>query len=167
MFFILSDILHSLPIPNMSWCMALYGHGYPLHGLSSVHGVCGRKFRIVVLPHCGIVPLWGLILLLLGFPTTDIILPLWGKTKWVIYEFFHPFPIVGYYHVPLRHGIVGTRKPSPRTFIGQWAGEAYPTLHHVGYGGMSVCRHCVLFAYIIIIQDGGGKSNEKICFNIF
>lgn len=98
---------------------------------------------IAVLPHCDIIPLWGLILLLLGFPTTDIILPLWGKTKWVIYEFFHPFPIVGYYHVPLRHGIVGTRKPSPRTFIGQWAGEAYPTLHHVGYGGMSVCRHCV------------------------
>ena len=38
---------------------------------------------------------------------------------------------------------------------------------YCGYGGMSVCRHCVLFAYIIIIQDGGGKSNEKICFNIF
>ena len=68
-------------------------------------------------------------------------------------EFFHQ------YHAPLRHGIVGTRKPSPRTFIGQWVGEAYPTLHHVGYGGMSVCRHCVsiCFAYIIIIQDGGGK----------
>ena len=77
-------------------------------------------------------------------------------------EFFHQ------YHVPLRHGIVGTRKPSPRTFIGQWAGEAYPTLHHVGYG---VCLFVgivvYLFAYIIIIQDGGGKSNEKICFNIF
>lgn len=58
MFFILSDILHSLPIPNMSWCMALYGHGYPLHGLSSVHGVCG-VFRIAVLPHCGIYPIVG------------------------------------------------------------------------------------------------------------
>ncbi len=156
MFFILSDILHSLPIPNMSWCMALWGHGYPLHGLSSVHGVCGG-FRIVVF-----IPLWGLIRLLSGFPTTDIILPLWGKTKWVMCEFFHQ------YHAPLRHGIVGTRKPSPRTFIGQWAGEAYPTLHHVG--GMGVCLFVgivVLFAYIIIIQDGGGKSNEKICFNIF
>ena len=52
-FFILSDILHSLPIPNMSWCMALWGHGYPLHGLSSVHGVCG-VFRIVVSSHCGV-----------------------------------------------------------------------------------------------------------------
>lgn len=119
-------------------------------------------------PHCGIaplrygiIPLWGLIRLLSGFPTTDIILPLWGKTKWGVYEFFHQ------YHVPLRHGIVGTRKPSPRTFIGQWAGGAYPTLCIVGYGGMSDCRHCVSFAYIIIIQDGGGKSNEKICFNIF
>lgn len=118
--------------------------------------VCGRKFRIVVF-----IPLWGLIRLLSGFPSTDIILPLWGKTKWVMCEFFHQ------YHAPLRHGIVGTRKPSPRTFIGQWAGGAYPTLCIVGYGGMSVCRHCVLFAYIIIIQDGGGKSNEKICFNIF
>lgn len=142
----------------MSWCMALYGHGYPLHGLSSVHGVCGG------FPHCGIcpiavfIPLWGLIRLLSVFPTTDIILPLWGKTKWVMCEFFHQ------YHVPLRHGIVGTRKPSPRTFIGQWAGGAYPTLCIVGYGGMSVCRHCVLFAYIIIIQDGGGKSNEKNMF---
>lgn len=77
-------------------------------------------------------------------------------------EFFHQ------YHAPLCHGIVGTRKPSPRTFIGQWAGEAYPTLCIVGYGG--VCLFVgivVLFAYIIIIQDGGGKSNEKICFNIF
>ena len=76
----------------------------------------------------GIIPLWGLIRLLSGFPSTDIILPLWGKTKWVMYEFFHPFPIVGYYHVPLRHGIVGTRKPSPRTFIGQWVGYYIPSL---------------------------------------
>lgn len=91
----------------------------------------------------GIIPLWGLIRLLSGFPSTDIILPLWGKTKWVMYEFFHPFPIVGYYHVPLRHGIVGTRKPSPRTFIGQWVGYYIPSLCMVlwWYGGM-YCRHC-------------------------
>ena len=63
MFFILSDILHSLPIPNMSWYMALWGHGYPLHGLSSVHGVCG-VFRIVVfspLRYCPIVGSYPLI----------------------------------------------------------------------------------------------------------
>lgn len=125
-FFTLSDILHSLPIPNMSWCMALYGHGYPLHGLSSVHGVCG-VFRIAVSSHCGIIPLWGLIRLLSGFPTTDIILPLWGKTKWTMCEFFHQ------YHAPLRHGIVGTRKPSPRTFIGQWAGGS---ISHIMYCGV-------------------------------
>ena len=119
---------------------------------------CGGVSALWYLSHCGIVPLWGLIRLLSGFPSTDIILPLWGKTKWVMCEFFHQ------YHVPLRHGIVGTRKPSPRTFIGQWAGGAYPTLCIVGYGGMSVCRHCVSFAYIIIIQDGGGKSNEKNMF---
>ena len=72
-------------------------------------------------------------------------------------------------HCPLCHDIVGTQKPSPRTFIGQWVGGAYHTLCIVGYGGMSDCRHCgfICFAYIIIIQDGGGKSNEKICFNIF
>ena len=157
MFFILSDILHSLPIPNMSWCMALYGHGYPLHGLSSVHGVCG-VFRIVVF-----IPLWGLIRLLSGFPPQILYSHCGVKPSGLCVIFSTPVQ----YHVPLRHGIVGTRKPSPRTFIGQWAGEAYPTLCIVGYGGMSVCRHCVSFAYIIIIQDGGGKSNEKICFNIF
>lgn len=56
-FFILSDILHSLPIPNMSWCMALWGHGYPLHGLSSVHGVCG----VSALRYCPIVGSYPLI----------------------------------------------------------------------------------------------------------
>lgn len=56
MFYILSDILHSLPIPNMSWCMALWGHGYPLHGLSSVHGVCvGENSALRYLSHCGMV----------------------------------------------------------------------------------------------------------------
>ena len=147
----------------MLFCNVLfYGHGYPLHGLSSVHGVCG-DFRIVVFIPIAVWyhPIVGSYPLIVRFPTTDIILPLWGKTKWVMYEFFHQ------YHAPLRHGIVGTRKPSPRTFIGQWAGGAYPTLCIVGYVGMSVCRHCVSFAYIIIIQDGGGKSNEKICFNVF
>lgn len=157
MFYILSDILHSMGHSQYTIMYGIVGAwlSSPRTFIGS-WSVCGRKFRIVVF-----VPLWGLIRLLSGFPSTDIILPLWGKTKWVMCEFFHQ------YHVPSRHGIVGTRKPSPRTFIGQWAGEAYPTLCIVGYGGMSVCRHCVLFAYIIIIQDGEGKSNEKICFNIF
>lgn len=144
----------------MSWYMALYGHGYPLHGLSSVHGVCG-VFRIVVF-----IPLWGLIRLLSDFPTTDIILPLWGKTKWVMCEFFHQ------YHVPLCHGIVGTRKPSPRTFIGQWAGGTYPTLCIVGYGGMSVCRHCGLFCLPTsllykMVGENPMKKYVLIFFNIF
>ena len=112
------------------------------------------------LSHCG-----GLILLLSGFPSTDIILPLWGKTKWVVCEFFHQ------YHAPLCHGIVGTRKPSPRTFIGQWAGEAYPTLHHVGYGGMSVCRHCGFICLHYYYTRWWGKIQWKkyvlIFFNIF
>ena len=130
MFFILSDILHS-----MGHSQYVMVHGIVWAWLSSPRTFIGSwsvwGFRIVVF-----IPLWGLIRLLSVFPTTDIILPLWGKTKWVMCEFFRQ------YHIPLRHGIVGTRKPSPRTFIGQWAGEAYPTLCIVGYGGMSVCRHC-------------------------
>lgn len=147
MFFILSDILPThcpFPICHGIWhCRGMVILSTDFHRFME----CGGVFRIVVLSHCGIVPLWGLIRLLLGLspPPTDIILPLWGKTKWVMCEFFHLFPIVGYYFTPLCHGIVGTRKPSPRTFIGQWAGEAYPTLCIVGYGGMSDCRHCVLF----------------------
>lgn len=156
MFFFLSCLIFSTHCP-FPICHGVWHCGDMVILSTDFH----RFMECVGFPHCGIVPLWGLIRLLSGFPSTDIILPLWGKTKWVMCEFFHQ------YHVPLCHGIVGTRKPSPRTFIGQWAGEAYPTLCIVGYGGMSVCRHCVLFAYTIIIQDGGGKSNEKICFNIF
>ena len=119
------------------------------------------------LSHCGIVPLWGIIRLLSGFPPQILYSHCGVKPSGLCVNFSTHVQ----YHVPLRHGIVGTRKPSPRTFIGQWAGGAYPTLCIVGYGGMSVCRHCVSFAYIIIIQDGGGKSNEKkyvlIFFNIF
>ena len=76
-------------------------------------------------------------------------------------------PLIAHSLYVMVHGIVGAWLSSPRTFIGQWAGGAYPILCIVGYGGMSDCRHCVSFAYIIIIQDGGGKSNEKICFNVF
>ena len=104
-------------------------------------------------------PLWGLIRLLSGFPTTDIILPLWGKTKWVMYEFFHPFPIVSWH--------CRDTKTLPTDFHRSMGRGSISHIMYCGYGGMSVCRHCGLFAYIIIIQDGGGKSNEKICFNIF
>ena len=155
MSFILSDILHSTA--HSQYVMV---HGIVGAWLSSPRTFIG-SWSVWGFPHCGICPIAGYYPLIVRFPSTDIILPLWGKTKWVMCEFFHQ------YHIPLCHGIVGTRKPSPRTFIGQWAGGAYPTLCIVGYGGMSVCRHCVSFAYIIIIQDGGGKSNEKICFNIF
>ena len=156
MFYILSDILHSTA---HSQCAMMYG----IIGawLSSPRTFIG-SWSAWGLSHCGIVPLWGLIRLLLGFPSTDIILPLWCKTKWCVYEFFHQC------HVPLRHGIVGARKPSPQTFIGQWAVEHIP--HYVLWG-MVVCLFVgivfYLLAYVIIIQSGGGKSNKKICFNIF
>ena len=109
---------------------------------------------IVVLSHCGMVSSHcGVLSAYCQVFPPHILYSHCGVKPSGVCEFFHQ------YHAPLRHGIVGTRKPSPRTFIGQWVGEAYPTLHHVGYGGMSVCRHCVsiCFAYIIIIQDGGGK----------
>ena len=79
-------------------------------------------------------------------------------------EFFHQ------YHVPLRHGIVGTRKPSPRTFIGQWAGEAYPTLCIVGMG---VCLFVGIVFYLptLLLYKMVGKNPMKkyvlIFFNIF
>lgn len=82
------------------------------------------------------------------------------------------FPPIAQYHVPLRHGIVGTRKPSPRTFIGQWAGGTYPTLCIVGYGGMSVCRHCGLFCLPTsllykMVGENPMKKYVLIFFNIF
>lgn len=123
MFFILSDILHSMGHSQYAMMYGIVGTW-----LSSPRTFIGSwsvwGFRIVVF-----VPLWGLIRLLSGFPTTDIILPLWGKTKWAMYEFFHQ------YHVPLRHGIVGTRKPSPRTFIGQWAGGSISHIASCGVWG--------------------------------
>ena len=89
MFFILSDILHS-----MGHSQYVMVHGMVGAWLSSPRTFIG-SWSVWGFPHCGIVPLWGIIHLLSGFPTTDIILPLWGKTKWVMCEFFHPFPIVG------------------------------------------------------------------------
>lgn len=93
MFFILSDILHSLPIPNMSWYMALEGHGYPLHGLSSVHGVCG-VFRIV----------WFC-------PIAVMIMSHRYYTPIVVY-----FQCGSCHSVPLCYGIVGDIETSPTDF---------------------------------------------------
>ena len=160
MSFILSDIL---PTMAHSHCAMIYGivgtwlsSPRTFIGSWSVVGFSALWY----LSHCGIVPLWGLIRLLSGFPPQILYSHCGVKPSGLCVNFSTHVQ----YHVPLRHGIVGTRKPSPRTFIGQWAGGAYPTLCIVGYGGMSVCRHCVSFAYIIIIQDGGGKSNEKNMF---
>ena len=112
------------------------------------------------LSHCGIVPLWGIIRLLSGFPSTDIILPLWGKTKWVMCEFFHPCPI----SCPIASWHCRDTKTLPTDFHWSMGRGSISHIMYCGYGGMSVCRHCGLFAYIIIIQDGGGKSNEKNMF---
>lgn len=116
MLYILSDILHSMG--HFQYVMvygivgALLSSPRTFIGSWSVVGFSALWYLSPL--RYGIIPLWGLIRLLSGFPSTDIILPLWCKTKWVMCEFFHQ------YHVLLRHGIVGTRNPSPRTFIGQW-----------------------------------------------
>ena len=71
------------------------------------------------------------------------------------------------YHVPLCHGIVGTRKPSPRTFIGQWAGEHIP--HYVLWG-MVVCLFVGIVSHLptlLLYKMVGENPMKKICFNIF
>ena len=88
-----------------------------------------RYYPIVVLSHCGVLSAYCQC-----FPPQILYSHCGVKPSGLCVNFST--------HCPLCHGIVGTRKPSPRTFIGQWAGEAYPTLCIVGYGGMSVCRHC-------------------------
>lgn len=138
--------------------MLIYGHNYPIHEISFARRVwVYSALRLCVMSHW-----WGLSHCGYVLRPIVIILSLWCKTKWCVYEFFHQ------YHVPLRHGIVGTRKSSPRTFIGQWVVEHIP--HYVLWG-MVVCLFVgivfYLLAYIIIIQSGGGKSNKKMSFNIF
>ena len=76
MFYILSDILHSMGHSQYAMVYGIVGAW-----LSSPRTFIG-SWSVWYLSHCG-----GLIRLLSVFPTTDIILPLWGKTKWVMCEF--------------------------------------------------------------------------------
>ena len=148
MSFILSDIL-----PTMGHSQYAMVHGIVGTWLSSPRTFIGSW------------SVWGLIRLLSGFPSTDIILPLWGKTKWVMCEFFHQ------YHVPLCHGIVGTRKPSPRTFIGQWAGGEH--IPHYVLWGMVVCLFVGIVSHLptLLLYKMVGENPMKkyvlIFFNIF
>ena len=87
MSFILSDILHSTAHSQYVMVYGIVGTWLSsprtFIGSWSVVGFSALWY----LSHCGIIPLWGIIRLLSGFPSTDIILPLWGKTKWVMCEF--------------------------------------------------------------------------------
>ena len=86
MSFILSDIL-----PTMGHSQYAMMYGIVGAWLSSPRTFIG-SWSVVGFPHCGIYPIVGSYPLIVRFPTTDIILPLWGKTKWVMCEFFQPFP---------------------------------------------------------------------------
>lgn len=118
------------------------------------------------LSHCGIVPLWGLIRLLSGFPPQILYSHCGVKPSGSCVNFSTHVQ----YHAPLRHGIVGTRKPSPRTFIGQWAGGAYPTLCIVG---MVVCLFVGIVSHLptLLLYKMVGENPMKkyvlIFFNIF
>lgn len=138
MFFILSDILPThcpFPICHGIWhCRGMVILSTDFHRFME----CGGVFRIVVFVPLRYYPIVGSYPLIVRFIPPQILYSHCGvKPSGLCVNFST--------HSPLCHGIVGTRKPSPRTFIGQWVGGAYHTLCIVGYGGMSDCRHCVLF----------------------
>ena len=84
-----------------------------------------------------------------------------------LYMNFPPIPHCGAISCPIVLWHCRDTKTLPTDFHRSMGRGSISHIMYCGYGGMSVCRHCVSFAYIIIIQDGGGKSNEKICFNVF
>ena len=115
------------------------------------------------LSHCGIVPLWGLIRLLSGFPPQILYSHCGVKPSGLCVNFSNHSPI----SCPIASWHCRDTKTLPTDFHRSMGRGSISHIASCGVWGMSVCRHCVSFAYIIIIQDGGGKSNEKICFNIF
>ena len=98
MSFILSDILHSTAHSQYVMVYGIVGTWLSsprtFIGSWSVWGFphCGIC-PIAVSSHCGIYPIVGSYPLIVRFPTTDIILPLWGKTKWVMCEFSTHSPL--------------------------------------------------------------------------
>ena len=118
--------------------MLIYGHSYLLHGLSFVRRVCG------CVPHCGYVlcPIGG-DLSHCGYVLCPIviILSLGVKSKWFMYVIFlimfHSQCSIVY----CVYYFIDT-KNLPTDFHWSMGSGAYPTLCIVGYGGMSVCRHC-------------------------
>lgn len=149
----------------MLFCNVLfYGHSYLLHGLSFVHRVCG------CVPHCGYVlyPIGGFYPIAVMF---YVPLLLYSHCGFIPSGVCVNFPFMVHSQCSIVYGVyyfINT-KNLPTDFHWSMGSGAYPTLCIVGYGGMCVCRHCVsiCFAYIIIIQFSGMKSNKKMCFNIF
>lgn len=141
----------------MLFCDVLfYGHSYLLHGLSFVRRVCG------CVPHCGYV-LYPIAVMFYA-P-----LLLYSHCGFIPSGVCVNFSVYGSF--PMEYGVCQciNTKNLPTDFHWSMGSGAYPTLCIVGYGGMSVCRHCIsiCFAYIIIIQSGGGKSNKKKCILAF
>lgn len=139
MLFILSDILPThcpFPICHGIWhCRGMVILSTDFHRFME----CGGGFRIVVwycpivvLSHCGVLSAYCQV-----YPPTDIILPLWGKTKWVMCEFFHPLPIVSWH--------CRDTKTLPTDFHWSMGRGRISHIMYCGVWGMSDCRHCVLF----------------------
>lgn len=127
MSFILSDILHSTA---HSHCAMVYGivgawlsSPRTFIGSWSVWGFphCGI-YPIAVSSHCGVLSAYCQV-----FPPQILYSHCGVKPSGLCVN----FSTHAQYHVPLRHGIVGTRKSSPRTFIGQWVGYYIPSLYMV------------------------------------
>ena len=153
----------------MLFCDVLfYGHSYLLHGLSFVRRVCG------CVPHCGYVlyPIGGG-LSHCGYCQVFPPQTLYSHCGFIPSGVCVNFSVYGSF--PMWYCVCKciNTKNLPTDFHWSMGNGAYPTLCIVGYGGMSVCRHCVsiCFAYIIIIQFSGMKSNKKkmyfIIFNTF
>lgn len=119
--------------------MLIYGHSYLLHGLSFVRRVC----RCV--PHCGYVlyPIGGFYPIAVMFYAP---LLLYSHCGFIPSGVCVNFTVYGSF--PMWYCVCKciNTKTLPTDFHWSMGSGAYPTLCIVGYGGMSVCRHCVLFA---------------------
>ena len=146
----------------MLFCNVLfYGHSYLLHGLSFVRRVWGL-FLIEVMFY---IPLVGFIPLRLCFMPHCYYTLIVGLFQ-AVYVWIFPFMVHSQCGIVYCVYYFINTKNLPTDFHWSMGSGAYPTLCIVGYGGMFVCRHCVsiCFAYIIIIQFSGMKSNKKNVF---
>ena len=139
--------------------MLIYGHNYPIHGLSFVRRVWGySSLRLCFYPIGGFYPIAVMFYVPLSLYYHCGFIPSGVCVNFSVYGSF-----------PMWYCVCKciNTKTLPTDF--HWSmGRLLHTI--VMYGVMVVCIVGIVFyllAYIIIIQSGGGKSNKKMCFNIF